>query len=713
MAGDPWSVVSVQPAPASNGDPWAVMEKKAVQAAPPSAPAPAGPSGLADRSKFPFDQPGVTYGSVLPFAKNENTGEISLAWPEMIRAPVRGAVTGGERLMGLHPEQIGQGATPDQVGAVSLAATPLRFGNGQAAAALAKVTPAEAKAAVKVADRLKQDAAAGGKHPSEVYDEVLAARAAKTPLAVADVGDKNVQKLAGSAARAPGPGSTFAENSYKDRLQGAGGRLTGAVDTFIADGPTMRQSVESLSAAQKQNAAPLYEKAFQPGSVAPLEKQFETTFSETSGAVEKARRDLAAANQQLTMAAAEESRAGNNVYMANHALRAKREAQAAVEAAQQNVAAAEQRHFAALDQLREAQEAVANGDRGGIWSPYIGRLLQNQEMKKGVSAGIRIQRNEADAANAPFNPRDYAIVGVDENGEPVVGKVPNMRLLDAAKKGLDAMLEEYRNPITGKLDLDETGRSIEMLRKSLVSELDRLNPDYAAARAAWAGPAQSKGALKAGRAIFNRHPEDIAKFYNDLSPSDQQFYKMGVAEALKDAVAKDGVTAPEIRRLGRNSFDSMMKERIRPLFGTKEEYDKFLDAVTGERTILEKRGQYLRGSQTAERVSDDATNDAEVAVHGLRAAGHAITGNGVHALASFIQMRRQLGLRSDPKVNEAIARLLFDPNIDFTAGPGLAMLQHLVGAPRLEPVTNIIARLQKGTVPLAVATGASGAAAQQ
>jgi hypothetical protein len=50
--------------------------------------------------KFPYDKPGTEYGEVLPFSRDTETGKTSLAVPEMIRSPVRGAIEAGRDLMG-------------------------------------------------------------------------------------------------------------------------------------------------------------------------------------------------------------------------------------------------------------------------------------------------------------------------------------------------------------------------------------------------------------------------------------------------------------------------------------------------------------------------------------------------------------------------------------------------------------------------------------
>lgn len=52
---------------------------------------------------FPYDNPAKDYGSVLPLATDKKTGKIEPAVPEMIRAPLRGAIDIGKKVMGKEP----------------------------------------------------------------------------------------------------------------------------------------------------------------------------------------------------------------------------------------------------------------------------------------------------------------------------------------------------------------------------------------------------------------------------------------------------------------------------------------------------------------------------------------------------------------------------------------------------------------------------------
>ena len=154
-----------------------------------------GGAGEPDKTQFPYDEPGATYGSVVPIER-DRTGDLHLAWPELIRSPVRGMVEGGARLMGRRPEQIGKGATPDELAAVMTFAPGLQnvgaATKAEAPGTLNRIigdtrtgtkapmsapntgaptlTPAQTKAVARVTKRMGQDAAAGGVRPEQAYD---------------------------------------------------------------------------------------------------------------------------------------------------------------------------------------------------------------------------------------------------------------------------------------------------------------------------------------------------------------------------------------------------------------------------------------------------------------------------------------------------------------------------------------------------------------
>jgi hypothetical protein len=53
---------------------------------------------------------------------------------------------------------------------------------------------------------------------------------------------------------------------------------------------------------------------------------------------------------------------------------------------------------------------------------------------------------------------------------------------DYVKRGMDDVIEGYRDAVTGKLNLDTEGRAINNTLRSFHQAFDAANPDYAAAR---------------------------------------------------------------------------------------------------------------------------------------------------------------------------------------------------------------------------------------
>jgi hypothetical protein len=242
--------------------------------------------------------------------------------------------------------------------------------------------------------------------------------------------------------------------------------------------------------------------------------------------------------------------------------------------------------------------------------------------------------------------------------------------LDAAKKGLDDIIEQYRDPVTAKLNLDERGRSINQLRVSLLGELDRINPSYRAARAAWAGPAASKGAMAQGEKILNTHPEDVKAIFDGMTKSEREHYRIGAGQAYLNQISERGILSSAVRNISRDENESAARERLRPIFRTKKQMNDFIESVTGERAIHATMQSVVGNSATARRTVEDTTPELGPFLEAAHGAKHAFLGNGIESVKSFIRAYRSLGAIKNPQLNEEIARILTNPDILSTAEPG-------------------------------------------
>ena len=540
-----------------------------------------------------------------------------------------------------------------------------------------KITPAE-KAAAAVTERMQQDIAGSPKSPQETMAELERGRSLGAPLTVMDVPGKggNVRGLAGSVYRARGTAKTEINNFFEDRDAGAGARARDLVQRTLGSGPSAHRTIKGLQEQQKTDATPLYERAFRGGSTAPLEKQFETSYTNAENAGALAQQKLAEAQKAHQQAIDKAIREASSRPITTEQLRvppdqrgqpramddpAVRDARAKVEAAQKAVDDVNRIKEEILVNLQQARQDRTLDAPGAVWNPRIAQLMRNPEMRKGVARGMRIERDLADAEGRRFDPTEYAIQTgpdgepmLDADGNPVVRKVPNMRLLDAAKKGLDSIIaNEGRNP-DGRMN--QLGRAVTLLRKSLLEQLDTLNPDYKTARQAWSGPAASIDAVNLGRNFNKMHPEELADEIAGMSPENRRFVQRGVADNLVERIMKAPYSADEAKRI---LNDEWRERQLSNVFPTQQAFNDLVDGVAAERLMFETRYLVARNSLSAERISEDLGGPGMLAaLEAARAIHHGMSMNPISAANSALNLARYLKLRPNERLNQEIAKIL-------------------------------------------------------
>jgi len=526
----------------------------------------------------------------------------------------------------------------------------------------------EDAATQKILERMAQDQKAGGPSAQDAMDLVNAARAAGKPLMLQDVVGPNTQGLGGFVARRPGESKAIATNALESRDSAAPLRISADIDNAFPSGASY-DALQSLQAARLAQSEPLYAKAFKPGSAKPVQDQIAHALDETSDA-----RDAAAVAVQQAQKKAEDAAAmvrDRSQLMGpgpGSAAKESENAENELKQAQDAYKQADAAHQKMLAHMQDIADAVKNGMQGTVWTPRIQEFLDDPIIKQGINQGLEIQRLDSLAQRKPFNPKDYAITGYQDD-QPVVSKVPNMQLLDAAKHGLDQMLEEYREKTTGRLVLDRRGRSIDAVRKSFLDELDDVNPSYKAARQAWAGPSQTMDAIKFGEDALlpTSKPRDIEERVKQMSDSDKEFAKLGIANKIRETMQKTSRTGDETRRI---IGDDYKRAQIRPFFDNDEDYGKFINALEYEQKMFDTKGRTLGNSATASRLSEDQSGDMEQAGRAVRAGAHAMTGNVLGVMREGLAIAKHNGLRENPELNAAIARNLYNQS-----GPAPSLTQ--------------------------------------
>lgn len=301
---------------------------------------------------------------------------------------------------------------------------------------------------------------------------------------------------------------------------------------------------------------------------------------------------------------------------------------------------------------------------------YLVRFANDPDVKKGMAIGIRNAQREALSENKPFDPNAYAVSGFNEAGDPIVSGVPTWRTWDAAKNGLDEMLEAYRNPITKQLDLTKTGRAIEGVRSSLVDELDSMNPAYKSARDAAGDYLSANSAFKTGGDHL-LNPGTTAKqvqdYFGRLNPSNQQAYQAGIANKLFNQ-AQNGRLRPA------QLLTPAVQQKVTAAFGP-DKAQNFITGLQQELALAKSGARMMPGANsiTSDVLLNAGDQDASAGIragmHGVHAAGNLLQGNvlgavggGLTALKHFAPDLLKTGGMSAEARDQAGRLLMLPPD---------------------------------------------------
>lgn len=256
-----------------------------------------------------------------------------------------------------------------------------------------------------------------------------------------------------------------------------------------------------------------------------------------------------------------------------------------------------------------------------------------------------------------------------------------IREYDWMKRGLDARYKQLvsKDPASAA--------AIWSYRQQLVDKLDRLAPDYRAARRLYAGPMAQKDAQEAGRKIFKEDAEYTEEFIRDLSQAEKDAYIVGAVQAVRDKLK--GVP-PEG---GMPRFTQLAFDRLRNAFPDDTAYTRFVDALLQEREMQRFRNQILSGSPTARiQASQEEAGRALGPVSAL------LSGDVGEAARRTVGALMPRSRATIPEyINDPLARMLFAQGAQIPAE--LRRLQRPAIMPRLlPPITTTEAAILSGQI---------------
>lgn len=294
-------------------------------------------------------------------------------------------------------------------------------------------------------------------------------------------------------------------------------------------------------------------------------------------------------------------------------------------------------------------------DEFGRVAPWVNDRIGRDAMQR----GLRVIELEHLAEQTPFRPQDYGVTrGQGGNFVPVEGQTPNMRLLDAVKRGYDEIVEGFRDPTSGRLNLDQYGRAVDSNRRAYRDTLADMYHPYRRALETWAGPSAQLDAIQAGQTAFRTNRDVVAD--RMTRPADEQAaYRLGAGRDFSDRMSDPARASGAARSM---LEDRQMQARLGSILN-QDQLDALNAALRRETdmTAVERAVSPRAGSQTARLMAggDDMSRDvAGPILTGIRQAvsGHPLQGLGT--VANDVITRR-LGQGINPATADALANRLF------------------------------------------------------
>ena len=480
---------------------------------------------------------------------------------------------------------------------------------------------------------------------SDIEAALLQAQELGVPASLADVSPEALA-LAGSSIRANPTIAGQARQTLQQRSRGQIDRFRQAVGRDLGPLDNVVQRSDDLTQQARDSASPLYAEAYAAPVVGTPEiaRALQTPFGRQGlGYAEKIAANEGRNTQAMGFALDE---AGNPVLNPIPA-----DALAVL-------GAAESKLFQAEEALRRAKAGQLTGQPvGNVNEAELSYQAATQELADAQSL-MAAQPSVGTLAESP----GYTT-----------------QTIDYAKRGMDKVLEQYRSPITGKLVLDDLGKSENQVLRGLLSAVDDVNPAFGRARAAYAGPAGEREALSLGGDAWRIDPDQLQVQVGAQTPSRLEQYRLGARDDLMKGASDLRYSSNPFASIDTPTFE----QQASTIFNDPEAIARLLAQRDLEGQLSASTNRLVGNSMTAERAAGDAAFNDEGVMRPMIEAGAetAITGAPIMTILrnlanSGLGQRLTAGSRARAATRaEQVAPLTLNTNPEDTIAQILALAE--------------------------------------
>ena len=293
---------------------------------------------------------------------------------------------------------------------------------------------------------------------------------------------------------------------------------------------------------------------------------------------------------------------------------------------------------------------------GSVDDTRLLKVLEDDTFKSAFREAQRIAAKEARAAELKGeDPSRFIlkeIYDLDKDGNMVaVGKIPDVRTLDYIKRGIDALIDKgYKGEGMSKAEAN----ALKDLRRAYIGVIDENVPEYAAARAKYAGDMEVLDALRLGREEYlspKTLPDQARKIVSGMSEAERDALRTGAAQSI---LSKIQDAPQQINAAQRVIGAPATRKRLEALFENPQEYEIFEAALKREADLFRNAQDIVRGSRTQPKA--EAVKDLKSGSGVLDVAGEAVDvamgtpGSVVGRVLKYLQARTTLDEQSAAEI---------------------------------------------------------------
>jgi hypothetical protein len=233
--------------------------------------------------------------------------------------------------------------------------------------------------------------------------------------------------------------------------------------------------------------------------------------------------------------------------------------------------------------------------------------------------------------------------------------------VDLIKRGLDDLIEANR------INNPSAARRYTSLKNEITDEADKLSPEYAAARAAWAGPSAVMDAMKKGGDVFNERAELTFKDISKLGASEKEGFLIGVLDAVNQRLGRkiEGQDVTSAFRSGnaKAQVEAALSAAVKDPVEVKKIADTLFYDIEREARMSGTNRALNQISQTAPMLAEEASFRAGIGpaaqIGRELAQGNILGAAGTGMTSGLTALSTGLSGRTREATNSQLAKYLF------------------------------------------------------